>query len=693
MAFKPCYKTHAPLISTQVSYIEITTRNIIIMFLKEKFSFTGYEGNITRFQCFKTVILGEVESGKTSLRKTLKSRRSHLTEKSERTVGVEQDVIFLDEHLRSCFLDFGGHESYTFLHQACMTNQTVICIAVDTPKYESKDFPKHVGEWYLKAVSRVFQPYIFIVGTKAEECSKDKLDEKRSDIMEKIRIEQSKQRLTIVERIKELVKTRSDLLNLLPLSKEQKDNMIENEEEFMKHMNQYANADPKNTSQIDNIFAKSPGLNLSNIFSEINFTKLCLDKQPIVHQDMLYVSSKSLKGIEDLRNTISRVVRDNERLFPAFDIPVAWRDVIQAIPPSEPLWSNDQFKELCKSKGITDQVQIDTLLGYLKAAGIVFQYDDHRPFSELKNAIFLDPNWIFRIIGTFFNHFYLSGEKEMPGLEEILKDLNYRKTVIPNVYKELRRSGIMNEKVIKHILRKCGVTEDKMDYVLSLLVYLDICCLHVASDEPDLQERKYRFPFLLPATPPPESEKEWPEPCPVEYIEYHLQVDLVSSVDPPGLFDKWSIRTNDHFVNRYDWKMGFIAVLKDGCSKVRILNHGSDSKGDVHYSVCARVKPEKAATMRRVLQTIQIQLRYLHLQYPYVVMEWWVVCPVCKVPDQFPLDKVIKIQPEDAATMTCAKCPRSIRKLFPIDSVESISKLYDINNRPVGSVSVLFVVD
>ena len=639
------------------------------------FIFPGYGEKITRWQCFKTVILGEVESGKTSLRKTMKSRRSHLTEKPERTIGVEQDVICLDEHLQSCFLDFGGHESYTFLHQACMTNQTVICIAVDTPKYESKDFPKYVGDWYLKAVSRVLQPYIFIVGTKADQCSKEELDGKQSDIMKKLQTMQIKQRSTVEEKIEELENKRCDLLNLLPESEEQKKNLIENEEEFTKQVNQYANADPRNSSRIDDIFAKSPGLNMSNILSEIHFTKQCLDMLPIIHQDMLHVSSKSLKGIEELRNTICRVVRDNERLFPAFNIPVTWRDVIQAIPPSEPLLSDGQFKRLCNSKGITDQVQIDILLGYLKAAGIVFQYDDHRPFSELENTVFLKPNWIFEIIGNFYNHFYLSGEKEMPALQEILAELNLTEIDLRHVHEELRRSGIMNEKVIKYILRKCDVTKDKMKYVLGLLVYLDICCLHVASGEPDSQERKYRFPFLLPATPPPESEKEWPETCPAELIEYHLQVYLDSPVDPPGLFDKWSIRTNDHFVKRFDWKKGCIAVLKDGCGKVRILNQGSDSEGDVHYSVCARVKPEKSATMRNVLQTIQIQLRYLHLQYPYVVMKWWVVCPDCKVPGQFPLDKIIKIEAEEEASTTCEKCNASmpVQRLFPL----SIGEKYD----------------
>ena len=109
-----------------------------------------------------------------------------------------------------------------------------------------------------------------------------------------------------------------------------------------------------------------------------------------------------MKGIEELRNAICSVVRDNESLFPAFDIPVAWRDVIQAIPQSEPLLSNDNFKELCKSKGITDETLIDKLLGYLKAAGIVFQYEDHRPFSELNNVIFSETKLDFQNNWKFF---------------------------------------------------------------------------------------------------------------------------------------------------------------------------------------------------------------------------------------------------------------------------------------------------
>ena len=608
----------------------------------------------------------------------MKYRKPHLTEKTERTVGVEQDVIFLDEHLQSCFLDFGGNETYTFVHQACMTNQTVICIAVDTPKYENKDFPKSVGQWYLRAVSRVFQPYIMIIGTKAETCSEDDLERKQAHIMKSLQIMQKKQNSTFEDNIQNLESKLNDVLNLLSENEEQKTEMIENEEEFIKQVKQFANAHPLNASKIDFIFSKSPGINMSNIMSEISFTRQCLEKQPVVHKQMLFVSSKSMKGIDELRNTICTVVRDNESLFPVFDIPVAWRNVIQAIPPSEPLLSNDKFKELCKSKGIGDITLIEKLLGYLKAAGIVFQYDDHRPLSELENVIFLKPNWIFEIIGNFYNHFYLSGKKKMPAIGEILQALNLTQVDLEYVHVELNRSGIMSEKVIKYILRKCDVTIDKMKYVLGLLVYLDICCLHVASGEPDSQERKYRFPFLLPETPDPVSAYEWPAKCPGDIYEYHLHVYFDSPVDLPGLFDKWSIRTNDHFVKRFDWKKGCIAVLKNGCGKVRILNHSSDSEGDVYYSVCARVKPEKSATMRNVLQTVQIQLRYLHQQYPYAVMKSWVVCPACEIPGQWPLDKIIKIQPEEEESVTCDKCGTTmpIHRLFPMHSVRSIGRFY-----------------
>ena len=88
--------------------------------------FSGYTGVKTAFHCFKTVILGEVAAGKTSLRKTIQRMTSHLTDVIDRTVGVEQDVIQLGDNLQTCLHDFGGHETYTYLHQVCLTNQTLI---------------------------------------------------------------------------------------------------------------------------------------------------------------------------------------------------------------------------------------------------------------------------------------------------------------------------------------------------------------------------------------------------------------------------------------------------------------------------------------------------------------------------------------------------------------------------------------
>ena len=622
----------------------------------------------TAFHCFKTVILGEVAAGKTSLRKTMQKMTSHLTDVIDRTVGVEQDVIQLDDNLQTCLHDFGGHNTYTYLHQVCLTNQTLIGLAVDLPKYESKNFSKMVGQWYQRTVSRVLQPYMLIIGTKSEKCAERDIDMKRSHIMNELRKLQEKQRSSHEKYIADLEDLVDQVLQLLgDCGDEEKHELIQNEDKFVARVKSYAKEHPEINSKIRRIFAKSSGIFVSNILSEISFRRRRLEKQPIVHKDMMIVSSKSMRGIEELRKTICEIVRENAELFPVFDIPVSWKNIIELIPQSTSLMKRREFQNFCQLNGITNEEDITKLFRYLCSAGIVFQYEDFRPCSDLQDVVFLKPNWIFEIVGCIYNDFYLSGERELPNVKECLEALGLTKIELNKMHRELISCGIMAEKVIHYILHKYGVSKENMQYVIGLLVHLDICCQHTTADGIESSECKYRFPFLLSVDPPRMSEDEWPTSCPHDMVEYHMHVYINSPVDPPGLFDKWSIRTNDLFKKRHDWKDGCIASPKEGSSKIRILNHGSESDDDVFYSVCLRVKPAKAATMRNVLTIIYMQLRFLYQQYPYVVMKWWAVCPVCEIPGQWPLDKILNVQPDQAATITCDECCSTmpVDRLFP----------------------------
>ena len=633
----------------------------------------GYDKHKSEWNCFKTVILGEVMSGKTSLRKTLKTRRSHLTDSEDRTVGVEQDVIYLDENLHTSLYDFGGHNTYEFLHQLCVSNQSIILITVDLPDYDqSKDFAQKVGRWYQTATSRVLQPYILLIGTKTDKCPDEECKIKEKQIMQELERLKKRKNRSIEDFIDALENKLDEVISLLPASEADKARMKEDEEKFVEFVKQHSEQDPDIKAKIASIFEKSAGISELNLMSEIAFNKHRLERQPIIHPQMQLVSSQKLQGIDELRNTMHDIVKRHPDLFPAFQIPITWKAVVDEIKNCQALMTVDKFYQFCKKKGIKDQKEMDSLLQYLRAAGIVFHYRDQRPSSDLQGVVFLNPNWIFKIVGNIYNHFYLSGDKEIPTIKENLKELHLTGKRIEEMFSEFINSGLMVQRMLDYLLLKEHVEKDQIVHVINLLVHLDICCLHSSSEDAESSEVTiYRFPCLLSTNPPEQAQSEWPEKCPDDVNEFQMDVCFNTNIDPPGLFPKWSIRINDHFGKRIDWRSGCIAVLKDSNSKIRIMNHGSPDGGDVHYSLSARVRKgesEEYAEVGNVLHAIHVQLRFLQLQHPYILMDSWAVqmCPHCQTAVERPLDKVMRISP-DRQRSKCDHCrhPLILHRYYP----------------------------
>ena len=609
--------------------------------------------------------MGHYESGKTSLLRSLKENTSTLTEESERTIGVEVDTVELTQALSANIYDFGGHETYYFLHQVCLTVQTLICVVVDMSKYSMTHFKEMVSDWYHKTTSRVLQPYMLLIGTKIDLCEdKSKVIILEQETIEKLENIENKELSTLKLQLEILQDYRKSVTAHLP-------DLGENN--LAEHVETIKQKNPSLFNKINDIFQQMPGINAMNIDREIEFLEIRIQKRPIVHGSFAFVSSKTLEGIDELRKTMCQIVKDHPSLFPSFDIPVSWTPLIRHIKSSTlaPMIELVEYENICRKYNISMEGGGKLILDMLRSTGQLLQYRSNRPLCDLDNIVILQPNWIFQIIGFIYNHFYLSGKKPIPTLNEVLRKIHLTQPEVENMYTKFMRSGIMRQEVLDYAFGVVKVSRADQPRVLGVLTQFDICCVHTttSSERPGPKEiQMYRFPCLLSEYPPDEVAIEWPQETPKDFDDYHVRVYFNTPVEPTGLYEKWSIRTNDLFRRRYDWKNGAVATDINGKTKIRMEKHVDVGDGDVWFGLSVRAQKEKAAEARNIFLVAYAQLNYLHRQYPYVRLKWWALCPQCREPGQWPLDKVIKI---DNKEITCDHCDITMKqhRLFPAYSL------------------------
>ena len=609
--------------------------------------------------------MGQYENGKTSLLRSLKENTSNLTEESERTIGVEVDTVELTQALSANIYDFGGHETYHFLHQICLTVQTLICVVVDMSKYSMANFKGMVSDWYHKTTSRVLQPYMLLIGTKIDLCkNRNNMSSLGQQTIQKLKNIEKKERSTLQDYLKVLQDLRKSVTDLLP-------DLLENN--LAEHVQTLTKEDPFLFNKIKGIFQHIPGINAANIDREIDFLEDRLQKRPIVHENCIFVSSRTLEGMNELRNTMCQIVKDHPSLFPPFDIPVSWTPLIKHIRSKtlEPIIDCLAFEQICRTYNISMEGGGKIILDMLRSTGQLLHYRSNRPLCDLDNIVILQPNWVFEIIGLIYNHIYLSGDKPIPTLEKVLEEMHLTQHEVKNMYREFMRCGIMRQEVLDYFFGVVEVKRVDQSRVLGVLTQFDICCVHTTASSEGSGSKEiqmYRFPCLLSENPPDEVATEWPKVTPKGFDDYHVCVFFNTSVEPTGLYDKWSIRTNDLFKKRYDWQNGAVATDINGKTKIRMEKHVDVGDGDVWFQLSVRAQMEKAAEARNIFLVAYAQLNYLHRQYPYVRLKWWALCPQCREPGQWPLDKVIQI---DNREITCDTCDITMDqyRLFPAYSM------------------------
>ena len=148
----------------------------------------AHVSNLVNCHLLSVHILGNTEAGKTSLVRTMKEGKSHLTDIEDRTVVVDTVQMKTGQFLLQ-ITDFGGHDIYEltcplFLRSA---NETTI-IAVKLPEYSDETHDKAVTSWLSTAVShmRGQEGSIGIVATQADLLEEDEVEERLEKLKDNV---------------------------------------------------------------------------------------------------------------------------------------------------------------------------------------------------------------------------------------------------------------------------------------------------------------------------------------------------------------------------------------------------------------------------------------------------------------------------------------------------------------------------
>ena len=218
------------------------------------------------------------------------------------------------------------------------------------------------------------------------------------------------------------------------------------------------------------------------------------------------------------------------------------------------------FDALCRKSGLTDEIDRNTLLRYLKSLGSLFHYE--RPGRDHKTLV-LDPVW-------------LTG-----GVYKIITDLELRE----------RGDGILTPKDVPRIFGQTqGYPRDARQFILDMMEGDPFeLCFRI----PDTDDHRL-IPELLPSSEPDHGI----EPQDSLNLEYHYRYL------PGGLIPRFVVRMHNVLSPKdYYWRNGVVLRIDER----RVLVRGVRESHKVYVSVQGR---EPAA--RRALAVVRHNLGMVH---------------------------------------------------------------------------------
>lgn len=126
----------------------------------------------------KIQVIGESQSGKTSLVNALASGKSILTEsEKDKTRLLNQTTWKTENNVDFVLSDFGGDEAYTILYKMLMDSKALVLLVYDASTFNDKTFHSAIGRWLDMLIVNLPGAVVKMVGSKVDLLQPETLED------------------------------------------------------------------------------------------------------------------------------------------------------------------------------------------------------------------------------------------------------------------------------------------------------------------------------------------------------------------------------------------------------------------------------------------------------------------------------------------------------------------------------------
>ena len=566
----------------------------------------------------KVVLIGQTGAGKTSLLRTVQRMKATWTNVAERTVGVELTVV--NVHVGTnilCYMyDFGGQEDYAPLHQVLITPHSLFPLIIDLEDFEKnmdneEFFKANIGHFYFTFSQRVLSPVLQIVGTKIDLLSTEQIDECKKKILEKLR--------DFEDTEKQMLEKRKDDLN----------------------------------DSLQDVENRIYGLSNQELTDKIAVVQNLLDNRPILPKDVIVVSSKTFDGIKEWLEDIKEQVERHTNKFPSMSLPQTWlslSDKLSAMKGDNSISVNlDEFKDVCKSFGITKQEEIDGVVHHLRIIGQILFYENN---IKLKDVIFINPEKVLNSLSAVYSHEhkvdkFWNENKKMQVLQKSHRSL-------------FQGHGIASKSLMHTFLQMKGI-KSKFGSFIDLMVQINLCfkLLHNDSNLELVDDENYIIPSLLKDKTTTQMAEMWPSTTQSGINEIKLALDLTTQITPDGIFEKITARINPHLKRRYDRAKCTIAEFNEFGDTFKFDMETKESGPIMIMGI--RHGAGRHGTASDFTKIILIQMIDVLSDFPTIPWEIFTLCTLCEKMRStdchlLPVDVCLFSNRDTRSTHSCRQC-------------------------------------
>ena len=390
------------------------------------------DGGVRRGR-IKILVMGITKAGKTSLVEALESGNPFLAELDERTIGVEETTMKLDDKIECKLLDCGGHKAYMLTNQLMVSDNSLALIVVDGSLYQftAQCFRCNIGDFLQTLYERNSRAHVAVVVSKVDlmvDMSREEMSRKWNEHLH--------------TRLRQFLEIRQVQIKRMAATIAAGDS----------HKNKF-------------------------VSERLQFLE---SQQITVEEKVILTSAATHEGVVSLKDRLRQLCGD-ERLLPSLhtDLPSSWvtvedKLVIPQPHTSVPITDVSYAMQVCAQHGLTEERCLELLI-YLNKVGSILYYSYQKTLSQV---LFPVPPFVVNVLKAVFRH------------DHHLLEYDYRfigAGIEPNQFAELMSdlvyNGIARVSMLLALWSKFHLTADRhVDVFIKLFLALDLAYLTGSSD-------------------------------------------------------------------------------------------------------------------------------------------------------------------------------------------------------------------